>query len=136
MLLKKLNEINIILKELILMTIEDIENIKEAKHEKVFANISKKENMAIKFEKMKSEIDNILISRNKPIEEIFSIEEEREFEKFKKNLNEFYNYHKHFSRLSMTVNNFYTNLLNKIKDKKQITYDKECNPNPHLKLKA
>jgi len=136
MLLKKLNEINLVLKELIFITIEDIENIKEAKHEKVFKNISKKEELAKRFEKLKSEIDSILVSRNKPIEEIFSNEEEIEFENFKNNLNEFYKHHKHFARLSMTVHNFYENLLNKIKNKKQITYDKKCNPNPYLKLKA
>jgi len=136
MLIDNLNKINEILNQLILITKEDIESIKKANHNKIFANIELKENLAKEFEKLKSKIDEILTSRNRAIEEIFSPKEEEEFEKFKKNLNEFYKYHKHFSRLCMTVSNFYDDLLNKIKDKKKLTYDKDCNPNPRLKLKA
>jgi len=136
MLISKLNEINDVLDKLISITKEDIESIKEAHHEKIFANISQKENLAKKFEQLKNEIDSILLSRNLPIEEIFSKDEELEFEKFKEKLNNFYKYHKHFSRLSMAVNNFYTTLLNKLKQKEQITYNNETIPNSHLQLKA
>ena len=136
MLINRLNQINNVLNELITLTKEDIFFIKEAKHNELFANIPKKEALINEFERLKSEIDNILISRNKPIEEIFSKEEEIEFEKFKTLLNEFNDLHRFFARLSITISNFYNTLLNKIKNKQQVTYDKDLSPNSKLKLKA
>ena len=135
MLTSKLNQINQILDNLIKLTKEDINLIKEAKHEELFSHISLKENLAKEFSRLKSEIDSILASRNRPIEEIFSPEEEVLFNEFRNKLNEFNTLHKHFSRLSIVVNNFYTTLLNKIKNKQTITYDKDYTPNS-LKLKA
>ena len=136
MLLKKLNQINNILIELIKITDEDIANIKEANHEAVFKNISLKETKAKEFSLLKSEIDSILVSRNRPIEEIFTPQEEIEFEKFKELLNEFNNKHKFFSKLSFSVTNFYNTLLEKIKNKKKITYSKDDIQTPYMKLKA
>jgi len=136
MLIEKLNKINEILIQLINITDEDIKNIKKAYHEKVFANIEKKENLAYEFQQLKNEIDSILVSRNKPINEIFSLEEEKEFEKFKNLLNEFNKKHKFFSKLSLSVANFYNVLLEKITNKKKITYDKNDIQNPFMKLKA
>ncbi len=136
MLLEKLNKINNILNSLITLTQEDIKNIKEANHNEVFKNIPIKENLANEFQKLKNEIDSILLSRNKPIEEIFSKEEEKEFEKFKDLLEKFYKEHKLFAKLSFSVTNFYNALLSKIKNKKQITYDKDDIQNSFMKLKA
>lgn len=136
MLLQKLNQINNTLNELILLTKEDIEFIKNAKHEELFNNIPKKEKLSEQFAQLKNEIDQILVNRNKPLEEIFSPEEEKEFEKFKNLLNEFYELHKHFSKLSFVVANFYNVLVNKIKNKEKITYDNDSLPNSQLKLKA
>ena len=136
MLLNKLQTANEILNNLIDITKQDIEAIKEAKHEEIFNNISIKENLAIKFQNTKNEIDNILSNRNKPLEEIFSPEEEKEFEKFKNFLNEFNKQHKFFSKLSFSVTNFYNTLLNKIKNKKQITYEKNYISNSQLRIKA
>jgi len=136
MLLNKLQKANKILNNLIIITQQDIESIKEAKHDTVFANIQTKESLAIEFQNTKNEIDNILSSRNEPLEEIFSPEEEKEFEEFKNLLNEFHKKHKFFSKLSFSVTNFYNTLLNKIKGKKQVTYEKDYSPNSHLKIKA
>ncbi len=136
MLIQKLNQINNILNQLIKITDEDISNIKEAKHEEVFKHISLKEELSKEFNTLKSEIDYILSQRNLPIEKIFSKEEEIEFEKFKTLLNEFYQKHKFFSKLSFTVTNFYNALLEQIKNKKPITYDKKDIQNPYMKLKA
>lgn len=136
MLLEKLKKINNVLNSLINLTQEDIENIKEANHNEVFKNISIKENLANEFQQLKNEIDSILVSRNKPIEEIFSKEEEQEFEKFKELLNTFYDKHKLFAKLSFSVTNFYNALLAKIKNKKKITYDKDDIQNPFMKIKV
>ena len=136
MLLNKLQSANEILNNLIEITNQDIDNIKEANHEKVFANIEKKENLAIEFQNTKNEIDYILSNRNKPLEEIFTPEEEQKFEEFKNLLNEFHQRHKLFSKLSFSITNFYNTLLNKIKGKKQVTYEKEYAPNSNLRIKA
>ncbi len=136
MLIKKLNEINDVLSNLIKITKEDIEFIKNAKHDELFNNISKKENLSMQFSKLKTQIDEILIRRNKPLENIFSKEEEKEFEKFKTLLNEFYDKHKYFSKLSFVVANFYNVLMDKIKNKEKITYNNDSIPKSQLKLKA
>jgi len=136
MLIKKLNQINTVLKELINITKEDIDNIKKANHEKVFANITKKENFSIQFQNLKNEIDSILVNRNKPITDLFNTEEEKEFEKFKELLNEFNDKHQLFAKLSFSVTNFYNALLEKITNKKKVTYDKDDIQNPFIKVKA
>ena len=71
MLTNKLNQINQILDNLIKLTKEDIQLIKEAKHEELFSHIPLKENLAKEFSKLKSEIDSILASRNRPFESLY-----------------------------------------------------------------
>jgi len=136
MLTQKLNQTILVLEELINITQEDIKNIKQAKHEEVFKNTKPKEELAQKFSILKSEIDKILVSRNRPIEEIFSKEEEILFNNFREKLNEFYDKHKHFSRLALSVANFYNALLNQIKQEEQISYTEKANFNSNLSLKA
>ena len=136
MLLNKLQTANKILNNLIKITNEDIETIKEAKHEEVFANMKIKEHLAVEFQNTKGEIDYILSNRNRPIEEIFTPEEEKEFEEFKNLLNEFHEKHKFFAKLSFSVTNFYNTLLNKIKGQEQVTYEKDYTSNSSLRIKA
>jgi len=136
MLLEKLNQINEVLLNLINITEDDIKHIKQANHNGVFANISKKESLANKFQYLKSEIDSILVSRNRPVNEIFSNDEEKEFEKFKQLLNEFNTKHQLFAKLSFSVTNFYNTLYEKITNKKKITYDKNDIQNPFMRIKA
>ena len=136
MLLNKLQTANKILNNLIEITNEDIKNIKEANHNEVFKNIELKEKLALEFQNIKGEIDYILANRNRPLEEIFSNEEEKEFNEFRNLLNEFHEKHKFFAKLSFSVTNFYNTLLNKIKGKKQVTYEKTYTPNSTLRIKA
>jgi hypothetical protein len=119
MLIKTLQETISTLDKLISITLEDIENIKQAKHEEVFKNTKAKENLASKFSELKSQIDNILVSRNKPLEEIFTPEEEKLFNLFREKLFEFNKEHKRFARLAFSVANFYNTLLNKIQNMKK-----------------
>ena len=136
MLLQKLNETINTLDELITLTQDDIKNIKIANHDAVFANTLKKEELAEKFFRLKNEIDEILVKRNKPIEEIFSKEEEEIFNIFREKLNEFYILHKRFSKLALSVANFYNALLIKIKNEKPIDYSKKFTYNSTLKIKV
>jgi predicted nuclease with TOPRIM domain len=118
------------------LTYEDIEAIKSANHEAVFSNTSKKEELAKTFFNLKSEIDSILVSRNKPIEEIFSTEEEILFDEFREKLNNFYTLHKRYSKLALSVANFYNTLMNELKNEKPITYKNDNFSNSNLSLKV
>ena len=136
MLIQKLNQIISVLDQLIQITKEDIQNIKVAKHEEVFKNIKPKEKLSKEFYELKNEIDSILVNRNRPIENIFSPDEERLFDAFREKLNTFYNEHKHFSRLAIAVANFYNALNSQIKEEKPISYNEKANFNSKLTLKA
>jgi len=136
MLIKKLNEAIDILNSLIETTRRDIENIKKANHQEVFDNIQTKEGLAKYFSNTKNDIDLILTTRNKPIEDIFSGKEEKLFEEFKKKLIEFNILHKKFSKLAISVANFYNALTQQIKEEKPINYNHNSFKNNSLSLKA
>jgi hypothetical protein len=136
MLINTLENTITILDKLLSITLEDIENIKLAKHEEVFKNTKTKENLAYKFSELKSQIDNILISRNKPLEEIFTPEEEKLFNLFREKLIEFNKQHKRFAKLAFSVANFYNALLNQIHKDETINYNNESFKNSNLHLKA
>ena len=136
MLTKKLNEVINTLDSLINITKQDIENIKKANHQKIFDNMKQKEKLAKHFSNTKNDIDLILRQRNKPIEEIFSNEEEKLFEEFKEKLIEFNILHKKFSKLAISVANFYNALTQQIKEEKTINYNNNSFKNNNLSLKA
>jgi len=136
MLTNKLNEIINILNSLIEITKQDIENIKKANHQRIFDNMKIKEELAKHFSNTKNDIDLILVKRNKPIEEIFSNEEEKLFDEFKQKLTEFNALHKKFSRLAISVANFYNALTQQIKEEKTISYNNNSFKNNHLYLRA
>ncbi|ACM92236.1 conserved hypothetical protein [Nautilia profundicola AmH] len=136
MLINTLNKTIQTLDKLISLTKEDIENIKQANHKEVFANTKTKEILASEFAKLKTEIDKILVSRNKPLEEIFSPEEEKLFNEFREKLFEFNNLHKRFSKLALSVANFYNTLLKQIHNSETIDYKNESYKDSNLQLKA
>ncbi|WP_456479750.1 hypothetical protein [Nautilia sp.] len=136
MLTNKIQEAINTLESLIKLTKKDIDNIKAAKHEEVFANTQKKEMLAVRFSELKNQIDVILSSRNRPLEEIFTDEEERLFNIFKEKLFVFNKEHKRFSKLALSVANFYNALLNQIKKNETINYKNESFNDSKLHLKA
>ena len=136
MLANKLKEATNILNSLIKITKQDIENIKKANHQKIFDNMKQKEELAKYFFNIKNDIDSILVKRNKPIEEIFSTKEEILFEEFKKKLIKFNTLHKKFSKLAISVANFYNTLVQQIKEEKPIDYDNSSFKNNNLSIKA
>jgi len=135
MLIKTLNQTIEVLDNLISLTKEDIENIKEAKHEKVFSNTQQKEKLANEFYNLKNEIDIILSSRNVSIDKLFSKEEEELFNTFKARLLEFNSLHKRFSKLALSVANFYNTLINKIHQGETVNYNEKFSSS-HLQIKA
>jgi methionyl-tRNA formyltransferase len=125
------------LNSLIDITKEDIKNIKEANHNAVFANMQTKEDLAIKFSELKSKIDSILVARNKPLEEIFTKEEEQLFDEFRNKLFEFHSLHKRYSKLALSVANFYNTLWQQITQREgPVTYEKSTYSDSKLQLKA
>jgi hypothetical protein len=136
MLIEKLNQINVVLDKLIDLTNEDINAIKNANHEIIFSHTKLKEELAKNFSILKSEIDSILVSRNRPIEEIFTSEEEILFDEFREKLNNFYTLHKRYSKLALSVANFYNALMNELKNEKPITYNNDNFSNSNLSLKV
>ena len=136
MLKQKLIEIIETLNKLINITQEDIKNIKIANHEAVFSNTLKKEELAERFYRLKTEIDTILVKRNKPIDKIFTQEEEKLFDEFREKLNKFHKLHKHFSRLAISVANFYNTLASQLKEESQIDYKTKASFSSKLQLKA
>jgi predicted nuclease with TOPRIM domain len=136
MLINKINEINTVLDKLISITHQDINAIKNTHHETLFSHTKQKEELARKFSNLKSEIDSILVSRNKPVEEIFSNEEEILFDEFREKLNDFYTLHKKFSKLALSVTNFYNALMQELKNEKPITYNRENFSDSNLNLKG
>jgi hypothetical protein len=136
MLIEKLHQINTVLDKLISLTNEDIYAVKNAEHEIIFSHTKIKEELAKNFSSLKNEIDSILVNRNKPIEEIFSPEEETLFDDFRNKLNEFNTLHKKFSKLALSVANFYNTLTKELKNEKPITYDHKDYINSNLNLKG
>jgi len=136
MLTEKLITTNKVLENLINITITDTNAIKEANHEVIFENMYIKEELAKKFTSLKSNIDSILVARNKPIEEIFTPEEEKLFDEFREKLNQFHTLHKKFSKLALSVANFYNVLMNEIKNEKPLTYKNENYSQSNLTLRA
>ncbi|MEO1924046.1 MAG: hypothetical protein ABGX25_05990 [Nautiliaceae bacterium] len=136
MLINTLQETINVLNKLIEITNEDLKNIKEANHEEVFKNIKTKEQLAYKFNQLKKNIDQILVQRNRPIEEIFNKEEENLFNLFREKLNIFYEQHKKFSKMAISVANFYNALNSQIKNQEQISYNERANFNSQLQIRA
>ncbi|WP_456469772.1 hypothetical protein [Caminibacter sp.] len=136
MLINTLQETINVLNKLIEITNEDLKNIKEANHEEVFKNIKTKEQLAYKFNQLKKNIDQILVQRNRPVEEIFNKEEENLFNLFREKLNIFYEKHKKFSKMAISVANFYNALNSQIKNQEQISYNERANFNSQLHIRA
>jgi len=136
MLTEKLITVNNVLENLINITINDTNAIKETNHEVIFENMYTKEELAKKFTSLKSDIDSILVARNKPLEEIFTQQEEKLFDEFREKLNQFHTLHKKFSKLALSVANFYNVLMNEIKNEKPLTYKNENYSQSNLTLKA
>jgi len=111
--------INKTLDRLIQITQEDIEDIKQANHEPLFARNNEKEELIDKFSELKSQIDSILVQRSESgldMKDLISSEEDKLLDEFKTKLRDFYDIHKRFARMAFSVTHFYNNLMNRIND--------------------
>lgn len=118
MLQHTLISINQILDNLIEITKQDIEDIKEANHNSLFKRNITKEELIIQFNSLKTEIDTILSNRNQQNLELVNIEEQALLDIFKQKIEIFYKLHKKFAKMAFSVTHFYNNLMNKVTNSK------------------
>jgi len=116
MLLQSLQNINKVLDNLINITYQDMEDIKQAHHNNLFQRNENKEKLLSQFISLKAQIDSILVKRSESgldISQIINPEEDKLLGEFKRKLKNFYDIHKKFSKMALLVTNFYNNLLHK-----------------------
>ncbi|NPA55433.1 MAG: hypothetical protein GXO40_03635 [Epsilonproteobacteria bacterium] len=109
--------INNTLDELIDITKQDIEDIKQARHTYLFNRNQQKDILIGKFADLKSQIDNILVQRSQKISdmsELLTPQEDAVFTDFRKKIQEFYKLHKKLEKMVLSVANFYNGLIHKI----------------------
>ena len=117
MLKQTLISINKVLDNLITITKQDIEDIKLAVHTPLFERNREKDKLVAQFSTLKSQIDSILVERNKQgieLDDMLNSEESELLDIFREKLKEFYTIHKKFAKMALVVTNFYNNLVNKI----------------------
>jgi len=117
MLKQSLTSINKTLENLIEITQNDIQDIKQAKHEMLFERNIIKEELVTQFTTLKSQIDSILVQRNQSgidLNDMFNEEENILLDEFRNKLQEFYTIHKKFAKMALIVTNFYKNLVHKV----------------------
>lgn len=119
------------LQNLIDITKSDIADIKEAKHDKLFAKLKSKEEMLSTFEKYKNLIDAeiaSIASKNPSLElkELLSEEEKELLGDMREKLLKLKEINRHYAKLVVAVSSFYSALLEQILPKKDMSvgYDK------------
>jgi hypothetical protein len=116
MLKQTLNSINSNLRNLIKITEQDIEDIKQANHQALFDRNIIKENLIDEFVKLKAQIDNGLKNRSETGQNLVNVDEQPLLDEFKENIQTFYTIHKKFAKMAFTVTHFYNNLVHKVTD--------------------
>ena len=107
------------LKDLIQMTESDIADIKEAKNDSQFDRLSLKNEKLKGFESKKAMIDHeisSLMSKNPDIDlpELISLEQHKQLDDLKVDLNKLRDVNKHYARLVFVVSNLYNTFLERI----------------------
>ena len=104
------------IQNLIDLTELDIEDIKHARHEKLFSRSKNKEELVTSFTNKKILLDNELAKKlnnspNSKLEDILSQEESKEFSKLKSSLSNLYETNRKFAKFVVGVSEFYNTLV-------------------------
>ena len=105
------------IEQLINLTSEDIEDIKEAKHTKIHDRSFEKSKIIEKFEKYKLQLDNQLVIEakdNKSIGDVLTKEESDLLATFRENLKILHQKNKNFAKLVVAVNEFYNSMISEM----------------------
>ena len=131
-------------KQLIELTLEDINDIKSANHLGIKDRSFIKSELIEKFENNKANLDKELLTKvagNKTIEEVLSQEEHTLLKDLRTNLEKLQKENKNFAKLVVAVNEFYNSMLGEMfPDKDGITSDnygiKKVSPASLLEVSA
>ncbi|MBM0637471.1 flagellar protein FlgN [Campylobacter sp. VicNov18] len=142
MLKQRLDEVNAILTKLIILTEEDIKNIKIAKHESVKPSVEEKNKLITEFIEAKKQLDAALVKLNnsstKGLSELLDDEDKQKLDLLKKNLQNLHSTNKEYAKLVLIVKDFLDSLVNKmfdINDGTNHAYgDKKTNPKSIFKI--
>lgn len=117
------------LKSLISITTLDMQDIKKANHEAIFARLESKNNLIDSFKNNKNLADNemkklIQAYPNKKIEELLDEKAMIIIDEMRTNLNELRTINKHYARSVIAVGEFYSSLVNAIIPSHNVGYGK------------
>ncbi len=120
MIKKYLDESNALLDKLIELTKEDIQNIKNAKHDTLAKSVEDKNKLIADFTFVKKNLDDALISLSengtKDLASLLDDEDKQKLGEFKKRLKELHGLNKEYARLVVVVKGFFDGLLNTMFD--------------------
>ena len=117
------------IEDLISLTMDDIEDIKQANNDAIFERTKIKDEIIGIFETQKSLLDNELVrvvnsSGGKELSDLLSDDEQESLENLKIKLKELHNANKEYARLVVAVNEFYTSLFDRIFPTEMENYQK------------
>jgi len=112
------NAINNI-EDLIKLTKEDIEDIKNARNDEIFKRTKIKDEIIVLFENQKQLLDSELLrimnrNKDKELSEVLSENEKKSLEKLKTKLQELHSINKEYAKFVVVINEFYSSLFDKI----------------------
>ncbi len=115
--------------ELIKLTEEDIEDIKNAKNEQIYKRTKIKNDIIAVFEDQKHLLDKELInlmstSEDKELFEILNDKQKQSLEELKTKLEELQDINKRYAKFVVVVNEFYSSLFDKIFPTEMDNYQK------------
>jgi hypothetical protein len=128
------------LNKLILLTMEDIEDIKKAKDNSLVQSINTKNELIISFEKNKSLIDSkILEEHNKnpnasSLDSLFSDKANSLLSTFREKVSQLHTLNKKYARLVLCIGEFYNSLLEAMIPMEMNGYDKVASSAASLKV--
>lgn len=119
MIIQKLQDAIVDIDALIVLTRSDIEDIKEAQHEKLGLRLQEKESLISSFERKKALLNNELLkltqsNDGKSIEQILSDDEADALSVFKEKLSNLKSVNKEYAKFVVTISEFYNSLIDKM----------------------
>ncbi len=127
-----LNKVIDSIDELIKLTEEDIEDIKDAKNEQIYKRTKIKNDVIAAFENQKQLLDQELVglmnaNNGKELFEVLDNNQKQSLEKLKTKLKELQDVNKKYAKFVVVVNEFYSSLFDKIFPTEMDNY-KKVNP--------
>ncbi|MDY0117748.1 MAG: hypothetical protein RBR59_09240 [Sulfurimonadaceae bacterium] len=125
------------LADIIRITQEDIEDIKEAKHDSQFERLSLKDEKIKSFEAKKAMIDHaisVLMNNNpdKDLPELLNAEQHEALDRLRGKLTELREVNKHYAKLVLTVSNLYNSFLERLVPTEMQGYNKVASKNSSI----